>query len=175
MPDTIRFPRPTATPRGPSESDQIITLFDGNTALPQGGPADFVSVEAWRRAGIVDEAPYVDIVLEFTMNAGTPITVGDGTADDQIVLLGQINNIGPGNTPKKYVIGTVGLDMGQTMPQIPLFQNAGAEYIGFSQIIHNVAVYDALAVGGLAGDIAIPAEGNLIITARPIRRRVFIG
>lgn len=179
MSHTIRFPLLKAVPSvGPNESSLVITLQQGVTTFFQGGGSDashaYGDVRAWKTIQRQTESPYSCIALEFTANG--PVTIGDGTFAEQLGLFGRILNPNPLAVSPRFLIGTLGIAMGGVAPQIPIVsRTSDADIVGYSQLISLVACYDELAVGGVSGDIVLPGEIEVTVTARPIRQREYLG
>ena len=178
MPTTSRFPLATATAASPSETDQIIQIFGPLATIYRGG-GSMIDVSAWQRAGFQSETPYSDIVLEFKCDdASLPYTLGNGTTD-QIGLYGSLPGEVISGTGPRYLLGVLGISLGNTMPQIPFVQSSlhGPPPLGmayFAQVVCNVAQYGAIGIGAVSADIV--TGGPLItVTARPIRKRVYGG
>lgn len=162
MTTTIRFPNPSATPEGlPSQADQIITLMNGATGLAAGG-ALYVPLFSWKQNAFQSPAPYTCVMLEFTANAA--LTVGDGSASQLIGLFGE-------NPGGRFFLGLLGVTLAASQPQIPIISNT----IGYAQAVQNVAAYDALAIGTLAGALTFPTDVALTVRARPIIKREYLG
>lgn len=168
MTSTIRFPRPVRTAYGPSEANQIITILPSTATLLKGGTASYVSVASWKTVN-GDEAPYINIMLEFMADAAA--TIGDGAT--RIGLFGEIDPGGDLSLRRRQLLGILGTNLGQTAPQIPIIEQAGGDFVGWAQATCYAAAYDRLSIGGVEADIAVGA--NLIVTARPIRVRDFMG
>lgn len=169
MTNTIRYPLPANTPSQRSEADQIISLGTGLASLPRSG-GTFANVTAWQFDGIQNESPYVGVVIEIVGTATT--LLGDGTLAQAIGLFGKLST-NPAVTDR-YLLGLLGYPLGGVMPQIPLYQSGGAANIACAFMTCNVALYTNLAIGGVFGDVAVGA-GTVSVTARPVRRRDFIG
>lgn len=178
MSATIRFPYNRTIPnKGPSEASQIITIAGAKATLPLGGEQDYTDVRIWQRAGERSEVPYECVVLEYSAN--TAGTIGNGSTQ-MIGLYGQIDLVDNPTTAadrKRTLIAILGLNLGNQMPQIPIINQAGpaSDFVGFSQGLHNIGVYDRLSVGGVFGDIAMPESLLITVVARPIRRKDFLG
>lgn len=180
MPATVRFPYNRNIPNvGRNELTQIIQIRapGAGGALPAGGDQAYADVRPWKIAGENTEAPYTCVVLEFSGSAAG--TIGNGTTE-LIGLFGQIDLVTAPTVAvdrKRTLIAVVGINIGNTMPQIPLIQQAAAasDLVGFSQAFNNIAVYDRLSIGGVLGDVALPEGLNLTVVARPIRRRDYLG
>lgn len=178
MTDTIRFPYNHTMPSAPSESNQIITVLNAKTVqLARGGEQSYASVAAWKTAGESTEAPYTCVVIEVSANVAG--TIGNGTTD-MIGLYGQINLVDtPTNNTqrKRTLLGIIGLNIGNNMPQIPIVQQAAAanDLVGFSQVFNNIAAYDQLSVGGVLGNVALAEGVQVTVTARPLRIRNYLG
>lgn len=175
MPTTSRFPFAVAQNGNQGEADQIISIFPATATIPRGGGDGWYSVEAWKQAGIQDECPYSDIVIEIVSNTA-PFTLGNGTTD-RIGLYGMVDR-GDGTSPvgrRRYLLGVLGINLGNTAPQVPFVQGGlAAEIINFAQVVCNVGAYNLLAIGGVTADIV--TGGPLItVTARPIRKRDYAG
>lgn len=171
MTDTIRFPRPVATPIGAAEANQIIEIRPATGTFEIGGPEAYVDVSPWRLVGIADAAPYCDIVVEFTAEAAA--IVGDGT--NRIGLFGEIDPGGDLSLRQRYLIGVLGMNLGNDAPQIPIIERAGGEIVGYAQVVCNIAVYDRLSIGGIEADVTVPGDVEVTVTARPIRKRDYSG
>jgi len=164
MTTTIRFPRPVRSVFGPSEANQILTILPSTNTLLQGGAAMYADISAWKIiAG--EEAPYTSIVIEVMASAAA--TIGDGTT--RIGLWGEIDPGGDLSARRRSLLGVLGINLGNDAPQIPII----TADTGFAQTTCNVAAYDRLSVGGIEGDIVLGV--NVIVTARPIRARVYAG
>lgn len=170
MTATIRFPRELRTPEGAAEASQIIVIQTATNTLAVGGPATYTDVDAWKLAGIADAAPYTDIVIEFS--ADDAVTIGDGTT--RIGLFGEIDPGGDLSLRKRFLLGVLGLNLGNTAFQIPIIEQGTGGFVGFAQVVCNVAAYDRLAVGGIEGDVTT-GDVEIVVTARPIRRRDYAG
>lgn len=178
MSQTLRFPFPRELPRiSPAEYSQIITILPATDTLKLGGEAAYVSVAPWKTAGIQNtEAPYACVAIEFA--SANPMTIGNGTTD-LIGLYGQIDLVANPTLPterRRQLLAILGVSLGGVAPQIPIVQQASTDLVGFTQLVGDVTVYDRLSVGGVLSDIALPIEATtVIVTARPIRRRDYLG
>lgn len=168
MAEVIQFPPETGTAQAPAESDQIITLLSGAGELKKGGEANFTDISAWKNANYGAASAYIAAVVEFISTAEG--LLGDGTQAQAIGLFGELAN------GDKFCLGLLGLNLGGTVPQIPLIQNAGAEDIGFAQLTVDISLYNKLSVGGLFNDVTAPGVGpELTVRVRPVRDRDYIG
>lgn len=169
MSRTIRFPLQQAVPSvGPAETSLIIDLGTFATIPKAGGLGLGVDVRAWKTIQRQTETPFSCVVIEWTADA--EMVVGDGTFAQQIGLYGDIVT---STTNTRFLLGVLGLARGGVVPQV-VIGNTGARLVGFAQVVSDVALYDALAIGGVTG--AIPIVGGLVtITARPIRSREYMG
>lgn len=180
MSSTLRFPRPRNIPNvGQAEIDQIITILPATVGpLLLGGEQAYVSVNPWKLVGEGTETPYSCIVLEFASSVAAA-TIGDGLTD-MIGLYGQIDlatNPTTAAQRKRTLLAVLGINLGQVMPQIPIRTQAAPanDLIGFSQVVSNIGNYDRLSIGGVLADVALPEGMNLTVTARPIRRKDYLG
>ncbi len=169
MSELIRFPPSTATATQVAESDQIITLFSGAT-LHKGGEAAYTDISAWKKAQNGKASTYTGVVLEFLSTEEAP-TVGNGTLAQAIGLFGEISGSGGG----KFLLGLVGINLGGTVPQVPLVRNAAAENIGMAQLTADISAYDKLSIGGVFNDVAVPAAATLTVKVRPVSEREYLG
>lgn len=175
MPTTIRFPFNRNTANHAAELNQIITILPSTATILAGGEATYTSIQPWKLNGSADEAPYTCIVLEFTATVAT--TIGDGTTQ-AIGLYGQVNlNAAgtPANQRRRHLLGIVGVNLGETFPQIPIIAQASAELVGYAHITADIAAYDALSIGGVFGNVVIGDGASLTVVARPIRARDYLG
>lgn len=173
MTTNYRFPLGQPTRAYPAELSQIITLHTAITGLEQGGPAVYTSIDAWRTMDYQTDVPYPCVVIEWQglIEAGL-VAIGDGTPAQQIGLYGEITKPGPLATSpaQKFLIGILGVNIGNQMPQIPL-----TSAVGFAQPVSNVGVYNRLAIGAVNADFAFPGGAEVTIRARPIRQRSYSG
>lgn len=177
---TLRFPYPRPIPNvGRSETSQIITLIDAQAGtLKIGGEQAYVDVSVWKTAGDRNtETPYNCVAIEFSgTGAGT---LGNGTSE-LVGLFGQIDLIANPTTPsdrKRTLLAIIGTTIGNQMPQIPIVSQAGigADLVGYTQLVGNIAAYDRLSIGGVLADVTIPESMLLTVVARPLRRRDYLG
>ncbi len=171
MSQTIRFPNLKARPGLPEESRYVITLLNGVDDLLVGGAEPYVSTAPWKIDANLVETPFTCVVIEFT--AALVQTIGNGT--NPIGLFGLINDAS-GAPSIRTLLGVLGLNFAATtVPQIPIVARANASLVGFSQVVSNVSAYDALMIGGVTGNIALTENSNLVVTARPIICRDWVG
>lgn len=180
MSTTLRFPfNRTRFNVARNELSQIITILPLTvTTLRVGGAQTYTDVRPWQTTGERNtEAPYPCVVIEFSGNAAG--IIGNGTTD-LIGLYGQIDAVDNPTSAaqrKRTLIAVLGINIGNPMPQIPLVQQAAAasDFVGFSQAISNIAVYDRLSIGGVLANVALPDNLIISVTARPIRQRDYLG
>jgi hypothetical protein len=171
MAETIRFPFLRARAGIPNESDFVVTLLNAVSTIPKGGEAVYAPITLWRRDDNQTASPFTCIFVEFTANA--ELVLGDGT--NPIGIYGQINL--PGGTIQRSLLGILGINYaGTNVPQIPIMQQGGGgPFVGFSQLVSNISVYDALSIGGVLADIALGEGDAVTVRARPIIRRDWLG
>lgn len=172
MARTLRFPLLTGVGGvGVTESSEVITLFAGST-LHIGGEPSYVSVHPWWIDENSTETPFGCIALEF--DGLIPGTIGSGT--DPICIFGEIDLKTNPATTKRELLGMLGINFaGTRVPQIPLVQQAAGNQVGYTQLVNTVAVYDALSIGTLFGNLVLPEGQNLIVRGRPLRTRDWMG
>jgi hypothetical protein len=172
--DTIRFPF-TVTVPGVSapEFDQIIILDAAVGTIVAGGTLGN-SIVAWRldqrtNAGFGTASPYGCVVIEIVADAAG--IAGNGTTD-LIGLYGTISDADGAGTSQRYLLGILGVNLGNALPQIPFVLALDGKITAYAQAVNLVACYDSLSIGGVTGDVSLGGL-NLLVTGRPVRRRVF--
>ena len=168
MAEVIQFPPETSSSVAPAEADQIITLVDSQNGLRKGGGVTYVDITPWKTVLYGKATAYVAVVVEFISTE--PGTLGDGTSAEAIGLFAELPS------GAKFCLGLLGMNLGGTVPQVPLMVDDAAVNIGFAQLTVDISLYDKLSVGGLFGDIAAPGETpELTVRVRPVRDRDYIG
>lgn len=168
MAEMIKFPPETATVQMPAEANQIITLINALGEIKKGGEAAYTDITTWKKLLYGTATSYIAVVVELISTAEG--IFGDGTQAEAIGLFGELAN------GDKFCLGLLGINLGGTVPQIPLIQNAVAENIGFAQLTVDISLYDKLSIGGLFGDIQAPgADPELTVRVRPVLDRDYIG
>lgn len=164
----LRFPLLRNGPAGPQERNQIITLANAVSQFDVGGGgAAYALTLPWKQLKYQTEVPYCSIVIEFTAEA--PVVIGDGTVAGMIGLFGEIFDVDSPSLGGRYLLGVLGITLAGTKPQIPLVTNT----LGYAQVVNIVGVYDALAIGGINGDVVVAED--VTVRARPVRSREYPG
>lgn len=164
MSTMIRFPYNVETEKFRAELNQIITINPASATFPS-AVAIGANLTAWKPSGLKTEAPYTDVVIEFTANAA--VLIGNGTTE----RLGLFGYVESSPTSIYFLLGVLGVNLGTTAPQVPI----ASALTGFAQVVCNVAAYDGLQVCAINAGNIVTGGPLVTVTARPIRRRNFAG
>lgn len=169
MSEIIQFPPETGSANVKAEAAQTITLLAAVQSLPHGGATNYTSIAAWKQAQFGKASAYIGVVLEFSADAAaTDGVIGDGTMAQAIGLFGEIDGVG------KFLLGLVGVNFGNAVPQVPIDSTGEVGVFGFAQVTANISLYDKLSVGGVFAAISTGAI-NVTCRVRPIRDREYVG
>lgn len=160
MTTEYRFPTINATATQPSELELVLVLASAATQIPVPGTG-MASVLPWRRQN--PASPFTQAVIEWT--ATTPATIGSGVLAQAVGLYGRITDTGI-----TYLIGLLGMNLGNAIPQIPISSSA----VGYSQIVNFPAAYDFIGIGAVSGS-AFAAGTTFTVFGRPILERYYAG